>query len=77
MVESGVEVNREQFDGAQRLVDQRLGYDIALAKFGQAVAAQRTNRNDAVVRAAVEILRNSPDQQTVFGRAAARVQASR
>jgi carboxyl-terminal processing protease len=77
LVEAGVEVTREQFDGAQRLVDQRLGYDIALAKFGQAVAAQRTNRNDAVVRAAVEILRNSPDQQTVFGRAAARVQASR
>ncbi|MBA2671375.1 MAG: S41 family peptidase [Gemmatimonadetes bacterium] len=77
LVESGIEVSREQFDGARRLVDQRLGYDIALAKFGQAVAAQRTNRNDAVVRAAVEILRNSPDQKTVFGRAAARVQASR
>jgi carboxyl-terminal processing protease len=77
LLEAGVEVSREDFDGARRLVDQRLGYDIALAKFGQAVAAQRTNRNDAVVRAAVEILRNSPDQAAVFGRAAARVQASR
>ncbi|CAN5840753.1 hypothetical protein BH23GEM6_BH23GEM6_09530 [soil metagenome] len=77
LVAAGVEVTRQQFDGAQRLVDQRLGYDIALAKFGQAVAAQRTNQNDAVVRAAVELLRNAPDQQTVFGRAAARVQASR
>jgi carboxyl-terminal processing protease len=77
LVQSGVEVTREQFDGARRLVDQRLGYDIALAKFGQAVASQRTHRNDAVVRSAVEILRNSPDQQAVFGKAAARVQASR
>ncbi len=77
LVAAGVEVSREQFDGARRLVDQYVGRDITIAKFGQAAAAQRANRNDAVVRAAVEILRNSPDQQAVFGRATARAQASR
>jgi carboxyl-terminal processing protease len=79
LVAGGVEVTREQFDGARRLVDQRLGNDIAMSKFGQAAAAQRSHRNDVVIRRAVELLRDAPDQQALFNRAAAagRAQASR
>jgi len=77
LVAAGVEVTREQFDGARRLVDQRLGNDIALSKFGQAAAAQRNNRNDAVIRTAVELLRGAPDQQALFAQAQVRARASR
>jgi carboxyl-terminal processing protease len=76
LVDAGVEVTREQFQGAQRLLDQRLGNEIALTKFGQAAAAQRNNRNDPVVRAAVDLLRGAPDQAALFSRANAGAQTT-
>src|SRR5690606_11195705 len=67
--EAGVEVTREQFAGAERLLDQRLGYEIAYAKWGTAAASQRANSDDNVVRAAVELLRGTPTQTALFERA--------
>jgi carboxyl-terminal processing protease len=74
---AGVEVTREQFAGAGRLLDQRLGYEIAYSKWGTAVASQRANRDDNVVRAAVELLRKAPNTQTLFQQVEAQKTARR
>lgn len=74
---AGIPVTQEQFDGAQRLIDQRVAYEIALHEFGQEAATQRSNSGDNVVRAAVELLRAAPDRQALFQAAAARTQALR
>lgn len=75
--EAGVEITREQFDGAARLLDQRIAYEIAFAKWGLAVASQRSNASDKVVRTAARLLREAPDQAALFRRAATRSTASR
>jgi carboxyl-terminal processing protease len=63
---AGMEVTREQFVGAERLIEQRLGTEISQAKFGSEAASQRANRNDPVIRAATELLRQAADQQALF-----------
>jgi carboxyl-terminal processing protease len=63
---AGMEVTREQFVGAERLIEQRLGTEISQAKFGSEAASQRANRNDPVIRAATELLRQAGDQQALF-----------
>ncbi len=72
-----VEIEREEFEAAQRFIDRQLVYQIAVNRFGRAVAAQREAATDAVLRAAVDVLRGARDQQTVFRAAQARVQAAR
>ena len=67
---AGIEVTREQFDAAARLLDQRLAYEIAFAKWGVSVAAARSTANDNVVRSAVELLRNASTPQALFREAA-------
>jgi carboxyl-terminal processing protease len=74
---AGVQATRSQYDAAARLVRERLGYEIAQARFGPNVASQRTNRNDAVVRAAVEMLRGAGSPQALFQRLEVKKQASR
>lgn len=66
LVSTGLEVSREQYDGAERWVQQRIGYEVSLAKFGSAVASQRNNSDDSVVRTATELLRNAENQQALF-----------
>jgi carboxyl-terminal processing protease len=63
---AGMEVTREQFVGAERLIEQRLGTEISQAKFGSEAASQRANRNDPVIRAATDLLRQAADQQALF-----------
>ncbi|HEX6927475.1 MAG TPA: S41 family peptidase [Longimicrobiaceae bacterium] len=66
LTESGLEVPHEQYVDADRWVRQRLGYEIALAKWGSAVASQRSNADDRVVRTAVDLLRQANSQQALF-----------
>lgn len=77
LTEAGVEVSREQFDGADRWVRQRIGYEVALAKFGSAVASQRNNVDDNVVGTAVELLRSSDTPQALFESVELRRRAAR
>lgn len=68
----GVEVTREQFEAAEDLVARHIGEQVALAKWGQEGRAQRVNRDDAVVRSAIELLRQAPSQEALFGMALSR-----
>jgi carboxyl-terminal processing protease len=77
LTEGGLEVTREQYSAAEALVRQRLGYEISQAKFGSAVAAQRSNSDDKLVRTAVELLRSAPSQQALFDMVETRKQAAR
>jgi carboxyl-terminal processing protease len=77
LVEGGLEVTPEQYDNAQRWVRQRVGYEVSLAKFGSAVASQRNNADDKMVRTAVEMLRKAPDQQALFRMVETNKQAAR
>lgn len=77
LTESGLEVTREQFGNAEDWVRQRIGYEIALADFGSAVAARRNNGDDKVVRTAIELLKQAESQQALFNMVENRQQASR
>ncbi|MQA91496.1 MAG: PDZ domain-containing protein [Gemmatimonas sp.] len=77
LVADGVEVTWEQLQGARRLVDSQLGSEIAQAKWGQEGRAQRANRDDTVVRTAIELLQQAPNQQSLFSMAETRAQVSR
>jgi carboxyl-terminal processing protease len=72
---AGVEVTDRDVAAAATLIDERLGQEISRHKFGAAVAAQRANSNDPLVRTAVEMLRAAPDQQALFRAAGARTPA--
>ena len=74
---AGVEVSAEQFEGARRLIDRGLEYEIALYKFGRPAAIERRNAGDTVVRTAADLLRAAPNQQALFRSAQARAQGTR
>jgi carboxyl-terminal processing protease len=74
---ANVEVTEQQFEAARRLIDRDLTYEIALNRFGRGVAIQRRNQESTAVRAAVELLRNAPNQQALFEAARTRTQAVR
>jgi carboxyl-terminal processing protease len=71
----GVEVTWEQMEAASRLVERHVGSEIALAKWGSEARAQRANLGDNVVRTAIDLLSQAPDQQTLFGMAEVRASA--
>lgn len=73
---AGVSVTEEQVAAAGTLIDERLAQEIALHKFGQAVAAQRANASDNVIRTATEMLRSARSQQALFDLAKARKNGS-
>jgi carboxyl-terminal processing protease len=77
LTDGGLEVTREQYSAAEQLVRQRLGYEISQAKFGSAVAAQRSNADDKLVRTALELLRSAPTQQALFDMVETKKQAAR
>lgn len=74
---AGLQITPEQFEAGRRYVDQRLAIEIASRKFGQEGAARRANETNPVVRAAVEMLRGSPDQASLFRQAQTRTAAKR
>jgi hypothetical protein len=47
---------------ARRLVHRQIGLEIAQAKWGQEGRAQRANRDDNVIRTAIELLQRAPTQ---------------
>jgi carboxyl-terminal processing protease len=75
--DAGVPVTHEQYMGASRIIRRQLGFEIAYSKWGSAIAAQRANADDAVVRKAVELLRGAPSPQALFRAAEAQRQAAR
>ena len=74
---AGVEVTREQFDAAARIVRDRVAYEIAQVKFGTNAASERTNANDKAVRSAVDLLRGTSTQAALFQKLAVQQRASR
>jgi carboxyl-terminal processing protease len=64
--QAGIDVTLEQFQSAKRVVDRTLGAEIARAKWGQEGQLQRVNADDRVVRTAVDLLRQAPNQQALF-----------
>ena len=74
LTSAGVTVTWEQLQGARRVIDRQLGSEIARSKWGQEGQLQRVNREDKLVRTAIDLLRQAPNQQALFQRA--EVQAS-
>lgn len=72
-----IDITWEQFEGARRIVDRQIGGEIAGAKWGQGGKTQRANRDDPMVRTAVELLRQASSQQSLFGMAETRAGALR
>jgi hypothetical protein len=63
---AGLEMTPEQFEGGRRFVDARLVNEIALSKFGPAVAAQRNDVDDRALQQAVRLLSQAPTQAALF-----------
>jgi carboxyl-terminal processing protease len=63
---AGVEVTREQFDGARRFIDIQLADQIARSRFGAEVAAERDDANDRALQEAVALLRGATDTAALF-----------
>ena len=72
LVEAGVDVGKNVFDGAERLVSRDLAYEIAYAKWGQAEARRRLNDDDRQIEVAAELLRQANSPETLFRVAAQR-----
>jgi carboxyl-terminal processing protease len=70
---AGVEVTREQFEGGSRLIDARLVNEIAISRFGAAVAAQRNDTDDRTLQQALRLLQGADTQAALF-QAAQRLQ---
>ena len=66
LVADGVEVTMEQLQNARRLVHRQVALEIAQAKWGQEGRAQRANRDDNVIRTAVQLLQRAPTQGDLF-----------
>jgi carboxyl-terminal processing protease len=64
--QGGVEVTEAQYQGAQRIIDQRLIDEIATSKFGASVAAQRNDAYDPALQEAIRLLRSSRDMASLF-----------
>ncbi|NLG63579.1 MAG: hypothetical protein GX539_15180, partial [Candidatus Cloacimonetes bacterium] len=72
LVKAGVDVGKELFDGAERLVSRDLAYEVAYAKWGQAEARRRLNDADRQIEVAAELLRQANSPETLFRVAAER-----
>jgi carboxyl-terminal processing protease len=66
LVQAGIEVSREVYDGARTPIAERLAYEISYAKWGQQEARRRLNESDSQVRVAAELLRGASDPRGVF-----------
>jgi carboxyl-terminal processing protease len=63
---AGVDITPELYAGAQRFVDRQIGNQIAIARFGQAAAAERNDVDDRVMQEAIRLLQASPNQAALF-----------
>ncbi|HET8654975.1 MAG TPA: S41 family peptidase [Longimicrobiaceae bacterium] len=74
---AGVPVTQAQFAGASDLVGRRIGYEIALAKWGTDAASRRATADDKVVRTALDLLHGVDSEDALFQKAGAMERASR
>jgi carboxyl-terminal processing protease len=63
---AGIEITAEQYAGAQRFIDRRLGQEVVQHKFGSNAAAQRVTAADRVVTEAHALLRRAESPQALL-----------
>ena len=68
---AGLNVDRSVYDQGRRWLELHLGYELTISKWGAAAAKQRQNRDDAQVRAAVQLLREADSPESLFSAARA------
>jgi carboxyl-terminal processing protease len=68
---AGVEVTPEQWAGGQRWIDLQIGNEIAVSRFGRAVAAQRNDAHDRTLQESLRLLQRAPTQAALFREAEA------
>jgi carboxyl-terminal processing protease len=68
---AGLTVDRAVYDSGRRWLEMHLGYELAISKWGAAGAKQRQNREDAQVRAAIDLLRRADSPESLFAAAKA------
>jgi carboxyl-terminal processing protease len=67
--DAGLTVDRAIYDAGRRWLEMHLGYELTISKWGAATAKQRQNRDDAQIRAALELLRKSDSPEALFAAA--------
>jgi carboxyl-terminal processing protease len=70
--DSGIEVSRELYDGARRLVERELGIQLATVAFDEKTSLRRRLFIDRQVETAAEILREGHTQAQLFALAQSR-----
>jgi len=65
----GVDVTREQFDGARRLIDDQLGYEIARYVFGTPAEFRRRAADDQQIQTALTLLRKAQSPKDLMSMA--------
>lgn len=66
LVAQGVKIDKPQFDAGGAEIDRLLGSSIARIAFGDSTEKRREVRDDAQLRRALDILRQSPSQRELF-----------
>ncbi len=67
----GISVTPEEFNGAQRLVDDQLSYELARYVFGKQAEFKRRVRNDRQVQTSLDLLRRAQSPKELLGLATA------
>jgi carboxyl-terminal processing protease len=67
----GVTITQEEFNGAQRLVDDQLSYELARYVFGRPSEFRRRARNDRQMQTALDLLRRAQSPKELLGLATA------
>jgi len=67
----GVTITAEEFNGAQRLVDDQLSYELARYVFGRPSEFRRRARNDRQMQTALDLLRRAQSPKELLGLASA------
>jgi carboxyl-terminal processing protease len=63
----GASLSQEQFDGAGRLVDQQLGYEVARYVFGRSAEFRRRAADDRQMQTAMGLLRQAQSPKELMG----------
>jgi carboxyl-terminal processing protease len=67
----GISITPEEFNGAQRLVDDQLSYELARYVFGKQAEFKRRVRNDRQVQTSLDLLRRAQSPKELLGLATA------
>jgi carboxyl-terminal processing protease len=67
----GVRITREEFNGAGRLMDEQLGYEVARYVFGRQAEFRRRAENDRQMQTAMDLLRRAQSPRELLGLASA------